>query len=121
MFSLSNENKSLLGDMWFVIPHRLQSTVIPYLESKLGEVENSLTRQYYRDEVLGREAIHACENDYSNEIVMYMTGQGYFRIYSLCGEWRVGTAAPGGIRNDNKRFVKRAFLEELERFSEIVL
>lgn len=119
MFELSNYIKGSTGELWFVIPKSLQGKIVPYLTSKLDGVTNETTKKYYHRDVIGRALGTGAADDYGYDAHMFMSGiMGYFSIYECCGEWHIGTVGEGGIRYTMRETVKRAFIAELENFSE---
>lgn len=102
-----------LGGLWFVIPDDLQQHVIPWIKSKLHEVDNIADRKHFRRQ-LTKESLSSGDG----HDIWWKSHLGNTRsvIYHRDGIWRVGNrGAAASLMQD----IQEDFLAELKKYAEM--
>lgn len=108
------------GGLWFVFDKEQQPFIVPWLKSRIYEVENVQHRNHYRQQWTKA----ALKEKYGRSIYARSTkGMGTFTIYTCFGEWRVGNRGTAAcmmeglkldIMNDLNGFIQHSMPREIQ-------
>lgn len=100
------------GGLWFVIPDELQEHVVPWMKSKMHEVEDVGHRQFFRRQMT-KESLKSGEG----ADIWWKSSLGNTRsaIYHRDGRWRVGCRGAAACL---MRRIEDDFIAELRKYAE---